>query len=135
TGAHSMLMLSSGAVYGKLRAEIMQVSEGYVGGPDLLEPYYTYSESKRMAELLCAIYARQSGIRIPVARLFAFVGPRLPLDAHFAVGNFIRDALAGNTIKVNGDGAAIRSYLYAAEMTVWLLAVLMKGQSARAYNV
>lgn len=135
TGVERVIMLSSGAVYGKFMAEVRQVTEDYPGGPDPLDPYYTYSESKRMAELLCAIFAKQIGLEIPVARLFAFVGPRLPLDAHFAVGNFIRDGLAGGPIRVTSGGAAVRSYLYAAELVVWLLVILVRGQSGRAYNV
>lgn len=135
TGVQRVVMLSSGAVYGKFMNGVEHVIEDYPGGPDPLNPYYTYSESKRMAELLCAIFARQFGLEIPVARLFAFVGPRLPLDAHFAVGNFIRDGLAGGPIRVTGDGAAVRSYLYAAELVVWLLVILVRGQSGRAYNV
>ena len=134
-GARRVLMLSSGGVYGKFMPGVTHVPEDCPGGPDPLDPYYTYSESKRMAELLCAIFARQFGLEIPVARVFALVGPRLPLDAHFAAGNFIRDGLAGGPIRVDGDGAAVRSYLYAADLIVWLLAILARGQSGRAYNV
>lgn len=134
-GVRRVLMLSSGAIYGKFMAGVTHVPEDYPGGPDPLDTYYTYSESKRMAELLCAIFAQRYGLEIPVARLFAFVGPRLPLGTHFAVGNFIRDGLAGGPIRVTGDGAAVRSYLYAAELVVWLLAILVQGQSGRAYNV
>ena len=134
-GARRVLMLSSGGVYGKFMPGVTHVPEDCPGGPDPLDPYYTYSESKRMAELLCAIFARQFGLEIPVARVFALVGPRLPLDAHFAAGNFIRDGLAGGPIRVSGDGAAVRSYLYAADLIVWLLAILARGQSGRAYNV
>ena len=134
-GARRVLMLSSGGVYGKFMPGVTHVPEDCSGGPDPLDPYYTYSESKRMAELLCAIFARQFGLEIPVARIFALVGPRLPLDAHFAAGNFMRDGLAGGPIRVAGDGVAVRSYLYAADLIVWLLAILARGQSGRAYNV
>ncbi len=134
-GASGVLMMSSGGVYGKFRAGITHIREDDEGGPDPMDPYYTYSESKRMAELLCAIHAKQFGMHVPVARIFALVGPRLPLDAHFAAGNFIRDALAGGPIRVAGDGTAVRSYLYAADLVVWLLRVLVRGRSGRAYNV
>jgi nucleoside-diphosphate-sugar epimerase len=128
------LLVSSGSVYGNQPPELSHVSESFAGGPDQLNPASAYVEGKRAAEMLCSLAATPR-LAATVARCFAFVGPYMKLDAHFAIGNFINDRLHDRPIHVQGDGSAVRSYLYAADLMVWLWTILFKGQSRRAYNV
>jgi nucleoside-diphosphate-sugar epimerase len=135
--AHSVrkfLFVSSGAVYGTQPPQLTHVPESFSGGPDPLDPANAYAEGKRAAELMCSLTA-SAGLDITIARCFAFVGPYMKLDAHFAIGNFIGDCLHSRPILVQADGSAVRSYLYASDLMVWLWTILLRGESRRAYNV
>jgi dTDP-glucose 4,6-dehydratase len=138
-GVGALLFTSSGAVYGPSRTPQAEgagqaFAETSRSAPDTMNTKNAYAEGKRVAELLCAI-AADGGLRAVVARCFAFVGPHLPLDAHFAVGNFIGNALRGESIVINGDGRAVRSYLHTADLAIALWTLLARGEAGTPYNV
>jgi dTDP-glucose 4,6-dehydratase len=134
-GVRRLLYVSSGAVYGAQPADMPTMTEAYRGGPDPLDRRSAYGQAKRLAEQMCVCAGAAGGLEPIIARAFAFVGPGLPLDAHFAIGNFIRDAKAGRDIVVSGDGTPLRSYLYAGDLAAWLVTLLARGEAGQAYNV
>ena len=134
-GVPRFLLASSGGVYGAQPRNLPRISEDYFGMPDPMEPRNAYSVAKRCAEHLCVLYAQQHGLEVVVARCFAFVGRDLPFDAHFAIGNFIRDALSRPQITVHGDGTPVRSYMDQRDLARWLDALVHHGRAGQAYNV
>ncbi|MEH1926368.1 NAD-dependent epimerase/dehydratase family protein [Nostoc sp.] len=134
SGVKKYLLTSSGAVYGKQPDTMSHIPENYQGSPDTCNISSSYGEGKRVSELLCTLYSQEYGIETKIARCFAFIGPHLPLDIHFAIGNFIQDVLAGKPIEIKGDGKSLRSYLYASDLMIWLWNILFKGKSCFPYN-
>src|SRR5450631_3762483 len=139
-GARKFLLTSSGAVYGKQPSDMTHVPETYAGAPDPLDAASVYSEGKRASELMCALHqktARAKGVdfEAKIARCWAFCGPQLPLDTHFAIGNFIGDVLVGRPISIGGDGTPRRSYLYGADLATWLWTMLFRAPALVPINV
>ena len=133
--ARRFLYTSSGAVYGMQPPEVDQLYEDRLTMPDPLSSSNAYGVAKRTAEHLCTLYGDAYGLQIVNARCFAFLGQDLPLDVHFAIGNFVRDALWKDAITVHGDGTALRSYLDQSDLAHWLVALLDNGVAGQAYNV
>ena len=141
TGTRRLLYVSTGAVYGR-STSLLHTPESYLAEAPPLPPE-SYEGAKRAAEKLClergTMGPLEPELDFPleavIARCFAFVGPRLPLDKHFAIGNFIGAAMAGKTIHIKGDGTPRRSWLYMSDLAAWLWTLLACGEAGRAYNV
>ena len=121
-----ILFTSSGAVYGPQPPDLDAFPESFP-----CSPVTEYGIAKKEAE----DQFLSSGTDCVIARCFAFTGPYLRRDIHFAIGNFIRDALAGTPIVIQGDGTPLRSYLYADDLAEWLFACLESGTSCGIYNI
>jgi dTDP-glucose 4,6-dehydratase len=128
TAATRLLYVSTGAVYGR-STTLLHTPETF---PIPALPPHSYEAAKRAAELLCLTHPAFHPV---IARCFAFVGPRLPLDAHFAIGNFLSAAIRNKPIHITGDGTPRRSWLYMADLAIWLWTMLTHGHPGRASNI
>jgi dTDP-glucose 4,6-dehydratase len=129
-----ILFISAGSVYGTQPPTLPNIPEEFINDPKF-QPDSSYGRGKLHAERLCQEYAAMYGLSYSSARCFSFVGPYLPFNSHYAVGNFINDCLQGQDIVITGDGRPRRSYMYAADLSVWLWTILLCGKNGRAYNV
>ena len=129
------LLTSSGGVYGEQPKELNKIEETFNGKPDTLNPNNVYSIAKISAEHLCTIYQATYNLETVIARCFTFVGRDLPLKEHYAIGNFINDAITNNEIIIQGDGTPIRTYMDQRDLARWIIKILEYGKSGNAYNV
>ena len=128
--------LSSGAVYRRPSVAGRPLSEDDPLGWDTPDDdRWVYHQAKRQMESLVVAGGLDGGPAVSIARLFAFVGPGLPLDRHFAIANFIADARRGRA----GGGTWRRDpgALLSLRRRHGGVAVddLLDGPAGRAYNV
>jgi UDP-glucuronate decarboxylase len=127
-----VLFTSSGVAYGPSAGT--PYSEDMLQAPLTTLTSSALGEGKRLAEYLVNYYAEKGGYNYSIARCFSFFGPFLPLDIHYAIGNFVNDALTKEEITIKGGGQELRSYLYIADAWVWLLKSLIYADN-EIYNV
>lgn len=127
-----LLYISSGGVYGSLNSD---VSESETTTPIVSDIENTYSISKRFAEHLCFLYSNKFNFPVSIARCFSFIGEDLPLNAHFAIGNFIRNVIRNENIIIKGNGLPYRSYMDQRDLSNWLIKILQTDRGNNIYNI
>jgi len=123
----SFLYLSSGAIFGgDVDATGFNLEETHIPRIHHLDDRFTLGHAKRSAETLCFLAREQKPNRIiNIARLFTFVGPHMPFDVHYAIGNFLSSAHTGGPIRLRTVGTAIRSFMYMADAVIWIFKSLL----------
>lgn len=133
-----IVYVSSGAVYGPQPHDLLEIPEEFSLHASLdTMPVNKigYAAAKRDCEKMIMDLAK-CGMRVSVARCFAFIGKYLPLDQHFAVGNFLCDGLAGDPINIKAKNKVYRSYMYVDDLVEWLLSIaLLSSENCPIFNV
>jgi dTDP-glucose 4,6-dehydratase len=115
---------SSGAVYGINQ----RFQDLILEGPTIKHSTNNsiYSNVKISAESLIQNYTQENLIYGMNPRLFTFAGPYLALNEHFAIGNFVQNLLNRESVVMNGNSETLRSYMYPADLVIWLLKLAIK---------
>ena len=113
------VVTSTSEVYGD--PTVSPQPETYRGNVDPVGPRSMYDEAKRYAEALTVAYRSERGADVAIARLFNAYGPGMALDDGRMVASFVRQALTGEPITVEGDGRQTRSLCHVTDTVRGLL--------------
>lgn len=119
----TLLHTSSGAVYGIQPNELQNIPEGWVN-ENLATGITSYGVAKLEAERILSQASYSGVLKAVNPRLFTFFGPKLPLDAKYAIGNFVSDGLNNRDIVIKGNPNTRRSYMYPTDLIEWILECL-----------
>jgi nucleoside-diphosphate-sugar epimerase len=128
---------SSGVIYGQQCPNDFALKESSILMPLASLPVAkrNYAAAKRDSEKIIESLGLD-GIEVSIARCFAFVGPHLPREQHFAIGNFIADGLAGRDVVIKANNLVYRSYMFSDDLVQWLMAIVHGANgSCPIYNV
>lgn len=134
-----ILFTSSGAVYGLQPPQVNKIKENYLLKNKRVDFYNhsknIYSITKLKNEEIFKKLGK-FGIKVSIARCFAFVGKYLPRENNFVVGNFIKNILNKEKIEVKSEQNVIRSFMHENDLVAWLFKILKNAnKSCPVYNV
>jgi UDP-glucose 4-epimerase len=111
-----LLYASTSEVYGKGTKLPFIENADLVLGPTSIARW-GYAASKATGEWMAMAYAAELGLDVTVARLFNTVGPRQRGRYGMVLPNFVRAALAGEPLRVFGDGQQTRCFAHVKDVT------------------
>jgi dTDP-glucose 4,6-dehydratase len=135
-----ILYISSGAVYGKQPINIKKIKESYF--TLIRKNNYFEGRDKRQYSILKKknekIFKQlgNCGIKISIARCFAFVGRFLPRNSKYVIGNLIENILNNQDISIKSNYNVFRSYMYSDDLVRWLIKIVENSkENCPIYNV
>ncbi|MFP5224435.1 MAG: UDP-glucuronic acid decarboxylase family protein [Actinomycetota bacterium] len=108
--------------------------ESYWGNVNPVGIRGVYDEAKRFAEAMTMAYHRTHGLDTRIARIFNTYGPRMRPDDGRVVPAFIGAALAGEPLKVNGDGTQTRSFCFVDDLVDGLVRLLHHDRTREVHG-
>jgi UDP-glucose 4-epimerase len=97
---------------------------------------WSYACSKAIDEFLALAYWREKKLPTIVVRLFNTVGPRQTGQYGMVIPNFVKQALAGRTITVYGDGKQTRCFGYVGDVVGALVKLMDRPEAVgQVFNI
>jgi len=131
----SMVYISSMEAFGITNPALESVREEDLGYIDVMNVRSSYSESKRMCEVLCASYAHEYNVPVKVARLAQTFGAGVSKEEGRVFAQFAKSAMFGEDIVLHTKGESTGNYCYTADAVEGLLTILLKGNTGEVYTV
>lgn len=131
----SVVYVSSMEVYGSTKEEDNPITEEKLGYIDVHNVRSSYSEGKRICELLCSSYHSQFGVPVKMARLAQTFGAGVPSTDGRVFAQFARSLINGEDIVLHTKGGSVGNYCYTADVVEGILTLLTKGESGQSYNI
>ena len=128
-----VVFLSTMEVYGAPTSD--PVAEGDFGVLDPAAVRSSYPEAKRLAENLCAAYAKEFGVDVTIARLTQTFGPGVARGDTRVFAQFAEAVLEKRDIVLHTEGRTARCYCYIEDAVSAILTLAEKGAAGEAYNV
>jgi len=128
----SFLFFSSGEIYGNHNKIL---TEDTTNNVNHLSDRTSYSESKKMGEVLCHSYFKQKKIPIKIARLFHTYGPCMNLKDDRVMMDFVDKIINNKNILIKGNGEQKRAFCYISDAISGIFLILINGQNGEAYNL
>lgn len=119
----NIVHLSSGSVYKESLSGNPNKESDFLKKIENADPY---TKTKLNLEKILQDCTKNKNIKIANPRLFTFAGPYLPINKHFAIGNFLNNAMRGESIDIYGNINTIRSYMYPSQAVIWILRILLE---------
>lgn len=131
----SMVYISSMEAFGITNPALESVREEDLGYIDVMNVRSSYSESKRMCEVLCASYAHEYQVPVKVARLAQTFGAGVSKEEGRVFAQFAKSAITGEDIVLHTKGESTGNYCYTGDAVLGLLTILLEGTTGQVYTV
>lgn len=131
----AFVYLSSMEVYGSIDRDKNLVKEDDLGYIDILNVRSSYSEGKRIAELLCISYMHQYGVNVKIGRLAQTFGAGISLDENRVFAQFANSLINKEDIVLHTKGKSFGNYCYITDVIAGLITILISGKKGEAYNI